>query len=536
MKKERRSRFVSGLALLLSVLMLLTLMGCDKNNGENANKKKKPRKSATSITASVTESTPITDEEGSGADTSAQDEENATTTGTADAAQTTNPIQTTASIQITASTQTTVEKVSVLNVVGRPLDEATETLRGQGFSVQTEYKVSDEIPEGTVINQSVEPGQLLEKGKTIQLTIASARTIFEVGSVTNYSKTEAISLLEKQGFKVSIKEQYHSSVESGRVISQSPAAGTYQQKGSTIIITLSKGKQPVSVKLNANGGKLTTDQKTVYLSSTYGSLPKPTRDYYTFMGWYTASSGGNKISDTTKVSDANSHTLYAQWQMNSVSGWVLATDVPSGAQIVSQKWTYTKTETKSSSSSSLSGWTQTGSYWEKTESGTHYYTSYPSGFDKNDSLYSKYSTAALSAYTDETTKREVSSASRHSYIYWHWNAVLGQASKPNNRQIGSYKGASTGSGFATHFAAFEDATDYGHKDSKGNICDEFFCNRGNYTDVSWWWFRFEVYKQTYTEYQKVYTYKKTTSGESTTEVSASNTISNVQKWVQYRAK
>ena len=43
-------------------------------------------------------------------------------------------------------------------------------------------------------------------------------------------------------------------------------------------------------------------------------------------------------------------------------------------------------------------------------------------------------------------------------------------------------------------------------------------------------------RKTYTEYEKQYTYSKTTNLESDTQVNAGSDISNVQKWVQYRAK
>lgn len=53
-------------------------------------------------------------------------------------------------------------------------------------------------------------------------------------------------------------------------------------------------------------------------------------------------------------------------------------------------------------------------------------------------------------------------------------------------------------------------------------------------DDSCWWERVPVYKQTYTDYQKYYTYK--IDLESSTAISASDTISNVKKWVKYQAK
>ena len=67
---------------------------------------------------------------------------------------------------------------------------------------------------------------------------------------------------------------------------------------------------------NGNGGG-TPSPSTI--TKTYGSelgtLPTCSRTGYTFLGWYTASSGGSKISTTTKLT-ANV-TYYAQWSINS---------------------------------------------------------------------------------------------------------------------------------------------------------------------------------------------------------------------------
>ena len=44
------------------------------------------------------------------------------------------------------------------------------------------------------------------------------------------------------------------------------------------------------------------------------TLPTPTRENYTFLGWYTAPIDGDKISSNTVVS--NDATYYAHWQYN----------------------------------------------------------------------------------------------------------------------------------------------------------------------------------------------------------------------------
>ena len=70
------------------------------------------------------------------------------------------------------------------------------------------------------------------------------------------------------------------------------------------------------VTFNANGGSVSTSSKKVYLNNPYGTLPTPTRIGYKFNGWYTAASGGTKITDTTNVNLTANQTLYAQWTAN----------------------------------------------------------------------------------------------------------------------------------------------------------------------------------------------------------------------------
>ncbi len=55
---------------------------------------------------------------------------------------------------------------------------------------------------------------------------------------------------------------------------------------------------------------------TVTFDSTYNSLPTVTRTDYTFEGWYTSASGGNKIESSTKVTITSNQTLYAHWIIN----------------------------------------------------------------------------------------------------------------------------------------------------------------------------------------------------------------------------
>ena len=72
-----------------------------------------------------------------------------------------------------------------------------------------------------------------------------------------------------------------------------------------------------TVSFNANGGIVGTSSKSVTYDAAYGTLPTPTRDGFTFTGWYTAASGGNQVTASTIMTTAGNHTLYAHWTENS---------------------------------------------------------------------------------------------------------------------------------------------------------------------------------------------------------------------------
>ena len=75
-----------------------------------------------------------------------------------------------------------------------------------------------------------------------------------------------------------------------------------------------------TVVFNPNGGSVSTSSKTVTYGSAYGTLPTPTRTGFVFLGWYTAASGGTKVTAATTVSTAANHALYAHWQADTFSG------------------------------------------------------------------------------------------------------------------------------------------------------------------------------------------------------------------------
>ena len=83
--------------------------------------------------------------------------------------------------------------------------------------------------------------------------------------------------------------------------------------GATVNLYAAWNPNQYSVSFNAAGGVVSTTSKTVTYGGTYGTLPTPTREGYTFLGWYTASNGGTQVVSGTTVSITGNQTLHARW-------------------------------------------------------------------------------------------------------------------------------------------------------------------------------------------------------------------------------
>lgn len=86
-----------------------------------------------------------------------------------------------------------------------------------------------------------------------------------------------------------------------------------------------------TVKFDAQGGS-TVSQLTVGKNQTIASLPNSTRNGYKLDGWYTTSSGGTKLTTSTKIT--NNITYYAHWIKNSFS--ITVSSVSNGTVTISK--------------------------------------------------------------------------------------------------------------------------------------------------------------------------------------------------------
>lgn len=170
-------------------------------------------------------------------------------------------------------------KVTVPDVRGMSEEDAKALLNKKGLGIQVvTRKESKKYKAGKISKQTPEAGEKVSKHTKIEVVVSSGLVGSKkaIPDVSGMSETEAQNELEDAGFKVTSSFQYDDSVESGKVISTTPEAGTKAEKGSTVTMLVSQGSNKKTVP-DVRGMADATAQSTI---KSYGfNVGTVTYDY-----------------------------------------------------------------------------------------------------------------------------------------------------------------------------------------------------------------------------------------------------------------
>ncbi len=123
-------------------------------------------------------------------------------------------------------------------------EEGIRALKEAGlFMEKEELSYDKDIPKGQIISQVPEARQKAAKGESVKVKVSLGARQIRLVSVVNQEKDEAVANLESLGFVAEVTEEYSSSVEAGRVISQSVEPGLVDE-GTRIDLVVSLGEEP----------------------------------------------------------------------------------------------------------------------------------------------------------------------------------------------------------------------------------------------------------------------------------------------------
>lgn len=214
------------------------------------------------------------------------------------------------------------DKVEVPSVTKLSLSSARTRITDADLKVgDITYQYSDSVDEGIIISQSPGPGDKIESGSSIDLTVSRGprETTVEVPNLSNYTVSQAQAALERAGLSLgSVVQQHSSSVSDGHVISQGVSAGTSIRKGQSVSIVVSSGPDQASDNDsdnedsdNGNSSDNNSSSSTGRHSSdsgnnsSSGGSSSSGRHSSDNGGSGTGGTGGNDSGSRTNTSDTN---------------------------------------------------------------------------------------------------------------------------------------------------------------------------------------------------------------------------------------
>lgn len=143
----------------------------------------------------------------------------------------------------------TKEQVTMVEVVGKNIDDVKVELLTLGLTPEIEYQESTQYAAGIVMESSVSAGTLVAEGTNVVLTVSAGSEGVVVPDVVGLTEAEAVSSLEKKGFVVNKTEGFDQYIKEGSIVSQMPEANAKAPAGTAVTICISKGVENAKVRV-----------------------------------------------------------------------------------------------------------------------------------------------------------------------------------------------------------------------------------------------------------------------------------------------
>ena len=133
------------------------------------------------------------------------------------------------------------EELDMPDLLGLDRADAEIKLKKMGLKLGSVYEKFSDEEEGTVIGQEPRSGTRISKGQTIDITISKGKKVKKVTvpNVKGGTLSAAEGTLKGKGLSV-VVEKRESSQAPGTVISQSPAADSEVESGSTVTLVIAE--------------------------------------------------------------------------------------------------------------------------------------------------------------------------------------------------------------------------------------------------------------------------------------------------------
>ena len=141
------------------------------------------------------------------------------------------------------------EKLTVPSLVGQTFDDviADSSYTSQFTIEEAAERKESNRPVGEILEQDPEPGAKVTKGTIITLTVSAGgdnvSDTYKIIDFKGRTLEYAQAMLDEHDVSYQTQEEYSDEVEAGKITRTDPAAGQELEKGATLTIYLSKGKE-----------------------------------------------------------------------------------------------------------------------------------------------------------------------------------------------------------------------------------------------------------------------------------------------------
>jgi eukaryotic-like serine/threonine-protein kinase len=139
------------------------------------------------------------------------------------------------------------EQIAVPDVVGRQSATATQILQNRGFEVDIVNVENPDVERNTVASQDPRPNTTAAEGSTVTINVSTGPGEATVPSVAGLPQDEAEAQIREAGFEPQVERQFSDDVRSGRVIATQPSPGSVIERGTAVILQVSRGPEQVEV-------------------------------------------------------------------------------------------------------------------------------------------------------------------------------------------------------------------------------------------------------------------------------------------------
>ena len=140
-------------------------------------------------------------------------------------------------------------EVEVPDVVGRQMALATQLLEARKLRVNVAEIYDEKTPPGQVVSQSPEAGSSVKEERVVTIYVSRGGEELTMPDLKGLSRRAAEDKLGKMGLKVGSVYEKEAESDTGTILEQEPAPGAKIAKGSSVDLTISKGKQIKTVRV-----------------------------------------------------------------------------------------------------------------------------------------------------------------------------------------------------------------------------------------------------------------------------------------------